>query len=243
MSDGRLLAQRILSLIDLTNLNDGCTPEEIKTLCARASGQWGHTAAVCVWPRFVGLSKSLLTDSLIRVATVVNFPGGDGAVAATIKETVDALNAGADEVDLVLPYAALQSGDESTVIAMLSAIRNVVPTPSLLKIILETGELADPILIERAAHLAIAAGADFIKTSTGKTRTSATPQAVAIMLATIHASDRVVGLKPSGGIKTVDDARGYLQLADAVMGSDWATSQTFRFGASGLLDAVESELA
>ena len=243
MSDRRLLAQRILSLIDLTNLNDGCTPEEIKTLCARASGQWGHTAAVCVWPRFVGLSKSLLTDSLIRVATVVNFPGGDGAVAATIKETVDALNAGADEVDLVLPYAALQSGDESTVIAMLSAIRNVVPTPSLLKIILETGELADPILIERAAHLAIAAGADFIKTSTGKTRTSATPQAVTIMLATIHASDRVVGLKPSGGIKTVDDARGYLQLADAVMGSDWATSQTFRFGASGLLDAVESELA
>lgn len=243
MSDRRLLAKRILSLIDLTNLNDGCTPEDIKTLCARASGQWGNTAAVCVWPRFVGLSKSLLTDSPIQVATVVNFPGGDGKVAATIKETVDALIAGADEIDLVLPYSALQRGDESTVIAMLSAIRNVVPTPSLLKIILETGELADPILIERAAHLAIAAGADFIKTSTGKTRTSATPQAVAIMLTTIHASGRLVGLKPSGGIRTVDDARGYLQLSDAVMGSDWATPQTFRFGASGLLDAVESELA
>lgn len=243
MSDRRLLAQRILSLIDLTNLNDGCTPEEIKTLCARASGQWGHTAAVCVWPRFVGLSKSLLIDSPIQVATVVNFPSGDGEVAATIKETVDALNAGADEIDLVLPYAALQRGDESTVIAMLSAICNVVPEPSLLKVILETGELVDPILIERATHLAIAAGADFIKTSTGKTRTSATPQAVTIMLATIRASGRAVGLKPSGGIRTVDDARGYLQLADAVMGQDWATPQTFRFGASGLLDAVESELA
>ncbi|MTA00293.1 MAG: deoxyribose-phosphate aldolase, partial [Actinobacteria bacterium] len=145
--------------------------------------------------------------------------------------------------DLVLPYAALQRGDESTVIAMLSAIRNVVPEPSLLKVILETGELVDPILIDRAAHLAIAAGADFIKTSTGKTRTSATPQAVTIMLATIRASGRAVGLKPSGGIKTVDDALEYLQLADAVMGQDWATPQTFRFGASGLLDAVESELA
>lgn len=243
MSDRRLLAQRILSLIDLTNLNDGCTSEDIKTLCARASGQWGNTAAVCVWPRFVGLSKSLLTNSPIQVATVVNFPSGDGTVAATIKETVKALNTGTDEVDLVLPYGALQRGDESTVIAMLSAIRHVVPEPSLLKVILETGALVDPILIERAAQLAIAAGADFIKTSTGKTRTSATPQAVTTMLATIHASGRLVGLKPSGGIKTVDDARGYLQLADAVMGQGWATSQTFRFGASGLLDAVESELA
>lgn len=243
MNEKRLLAQRILSLIDLTNLNDGCTPEDIRTLCARASGPWGHTAAVCVWPRFVGLSKSLLTDSPIQVATVVNFPSGDGEVAATINETVDALIAGADEIDLVLPYTALQRSDESTVIVMLSAIRNVVPAPSLLKVILETGELVDPILIERAAHMAISAGADFIKTSTGKTRTSATPDAVMIMLDTIRASGRAVGLKPSGGIRTVDDARGYLELADAVMGQDWATPQTFRFGASGLLDAVESELA
>jgi len=243
VNEKRLLAQRILSLIDLTNLNDGCTPEDIRTLCARASGPWGHTAAVCVWPRFVGLSKSLLTDSPIQVATVVNFPSGDGEVAATINETVDALIAGADEIDLVLPYTALQRSDESTVIVMLSAIRNVVPAPSLLKVILETGELVDPILIERAAHMAISAGADFIKTSTGKTRTSATPDAVMIMLDTIRASGRAVGLKPSGGIRTVDDARGYLELADAVMGQDWATPQTFRFGASGLLDAVESELA
>jgi len=243
VNEKRLLAQRILSLIDLTNLNDGCTPEDIRTLCARASGPWGHTAAVCVWPRFVGLCKSLLTDSPIQVATVVNFPSGDGEVAATINETVDALIAGADEIDLVLPYTALQRSDESTVIVMLSAIRNVVPAPSLLKVILETGELVDPILIERAAHMAISAGADFIKTSTGKTRTSATPDAVMIMLDTIRASGRAVGLKPSGGIRTVDDARGYLELADAVMGQDWATPQTFRFGASGLLDAVESELA
>ncbi len=243
MNERRLLVQRILSLIDLTNLNDGCTPEDIKTLCMRASGQWGNTAAVCVWPRFVELSKSLLTDSQIQIATVVNFPSGDGEIAATIKETVDALIAGADEIDLVLPYTALQRGDESTVVAMLSAIRDVVPAPSVLKVILETGELVDPILIERAAYLAISAGADFIKTSTGKTHTSATLQAVRIMLDTIRASGRAVGLKPSGGIRTVDDALQYLQLADAVMGQDWATPQPVRFGASGLLDAVESELA
>ena len=218
------------------------TAETSATKSALAIPIWPAAGFTTKRPRAAATAASR-TDSPIQIATVVNFPSGDGEIAATIKETVDALNAGADEIDLVLPYAALQCGDESTVIAMLSAIRNVVPAPSLLKVILETGELVDPILIERAAHLAIAAGADFIKTSTGKTRTSATPDAVTIMLAAIRASGRAVGLKPSGGIRTIDDALEYLQLADAVMGQNWATPQTFRFGASGLLDAVESELA
>jgi deoxyribose-phosphate aldolase len=112
-----------------------------------------------------------------------------------------------------------------------------------LKVILETGALGDPSMIKVAAQLAVAGGADFIKTSTGKIPVSATPEAARVMLEVIAGADHIVGIKPSGGIRTLDDAQIYLALADEVLGDSWATPQTFRFGASGLLDALESEIA
>jgi len=117
-------------------------------------------------------------------------------------------------------------------------VRAVVPPGKTLKTILETGELKTPALIRAAARIAIGTGADIIKTSTGKTEVSATPEAVRLMLEEIRASGRQVGLKPSGGIRTADDARAYLALADEIMGEGWARPETFRFGASGLLDAL-----
>ena len=235
-------AQRILSLIDLTNLNDDCREEDVVELCSRAQGEFGNTAAVCVWPRFVNLCASILRGTSIKVATVVNFPHGGTDVADVVATTIAALDAGADEIDLVLPYQSMIIGDEAQVLSMLQAVREVVHAPAHLKVILETGELINPERIRRASELAIKSGADFIKTSTGKTKISATPEAVTTMLQVIRDSGRLVGLKPSGGIRTVADAQQYLDLADAIMGPQWATPQTFRFGASGLLDAVEAEL-
>ena len=235
-------AQRVLSLIDLTNLNDDCTEEDVVELCSRAQGEFGNTAAVCVWPRFVNLCASILRGTSIKVATVVNFPHGGTDVADVVATTIAALDAGADEIDLVLPYQSMITGDEAQVLSILQAVREVVHAPSHLKVILETGELINPERIRRASELAIKSGADFIKTSTGKTKISATPEAVTTMLQVIRDSGRLVGLKPSGGIRTVADAQQYLDLADAIMGPQWATPQTFRFGASGLLDAVEAEL-
>ena len=235
-------AQRVLSLIDLTNLNDDCTEEDVVELCSRAQGEFGNTAAVCVWPRFVNLCASILRGTSIKVATVVNFPHGGTDVADVVATTIAALDAGADEIDLVLPYQSMITGDEAQVLSMLQAVREVVHAPAHLKVILETGELINPERIRRASELAIKSGADFIKTSTGKTKISATPEAVTTMLQVIRDSGRLVGLKPSGGIRTVADAQQYLDLADAIMGPQWATPQTFRFGASGLLDALEAEL-
>lgn len=235
-------AQRILSLIDLTNLNDDCTEDNVVELCSRAQGEFGNTAAVCVWPRFVNLCASILRGTSIKIATVVNFPHGGTDVADVVATTIAALDAGADEIDLVLPYQSMITGDEAQVLSMLQAVREVVHAPDHLKVILETGELINPERIRRASELAIKSGADFIKTSTGKSKISATPEAVTTMLQVIRDSGRPVGLKPSGGIRTVAEAQQYLDLADAIMGPQWATPQTFRFGASGLLDAVEAEL-
>jgi deoxyribose-phosphate aldolase len=146
------------------------------------------------------------------------------------------LTDGADEIDCVLPYRSFRDGDEVTVTDVLTAVHRVVEGRAHLKVILETGELISRDLVTRAARLAISCGADFIKTSTGKTPVSATPDAVRWILDVIASSERVVGIKPSGGIRTLADASVYLDLADEIMGPSWATPATFRFGASGLLD-------
>jgi len=243
VDDRHALAARALALVDLTDLGEHTTSEATEELCRRAVGPYGPTAAVCVWPRFVRQSATLLDGTGVRVATVVNFPAGGVDVAATVDETVDALADGADEIDLVLPYHAFLAGDVETAAAMLVAVRTVVAPPARLKVILETGEFADRAHIAAAAALAIRHDADFIKTSTGKTPVSATPDAAETMLTVIRDLGRPVGFKPSGGIRTLDDAARYLGLADDIMGPSWASPATFRFGASGLLDALESVLS
>lgn len=239
----RATAAVALSLLDLTNLKDDCTPEAIVDLCTRAQTVYGHTAAVCIWPRFVAQARALLgADSPIRIATVVNFPSGELAVAEVVTETEKAVADGADEIDVVIPYRALIAGNEAAATAMVEAVRAACGEAVLLKVILETGELKESGLIRRASELAIAAGADFIKTSTGKVAVNATLEAADIMLLAIRDSRRKVGFKPAGGISSVTDAALYLRHARTIMGDDWVMPSTFRFGASGLLDDILSIL-
>jgi deoxyribose-phosphate aldolase len=236
--DDRAIALRALALTDLTELGDTADDASVERLCARAVGPYGHVAAVCVWPRHVALAARLLDGTGVRIATVVNFPSGDEALDVVVDMTDRALADGADEIDCVLPHRSFAAGDEDAATTLLDAVVARLGPEHRLKVILETGELDDADMIARATRLAMEHGADFVKTSTGKTAVSATPAAVASMLDVIRSSERPVGLKPSGGIRTIGDARDYLRLADDVMGPRWATPGTFRFGASGLLDAL-----
>lgn len=233
----------MIGLVDLTDLSDDCTSEAIDRLCRRAIGPHGAVAAVCVWPRFVAQAASRLRSTGVDVATVVNFPSGDEPVDVVVAATRQALTNGADEIDLVIPYRALLAGDDAVVDDMLGRVRAVVTAPARLKVIVESGELGDSEIVRSAARRAIDAGADFVKTSTGKTPVSATPAAMAALLAAIveaRAVGRTVGVKPSGGIRTAADAEMYLSLAEQALGDEWPTSSTFRFGASALLDDLEA---
>ncbi|UJW75643.1 deoxyribose-phosphate aldolase [Rhizobium sp. SL42] len=239
----RAVATRALSLLDLTNLKDDCTPEQIVSLCVKAQTAFGPTAAICIWPRFVMQARTLLgPSSPVRIATVVNFPAGDARIEDVLAETRDAVADGADDIDLVIPYRALMAGNEQAVTAMVTAVKGACGS-AILKTILETGELKDTALMRRASELAIAGGADFIKTSTGKVGVNATLEAADIMLQAIRDSRKKVGFKPAGGISNVMDASLYLRLADTIMGEDWAIPSTFRFGASGLLDDIIAVLS
>ncbi len=233
--------ERIISLIDLTDLDDAHRPDGISGLLADAARH--HTAAVCVWPEFVGRAAQELAESGVRVATVVNFPTGEGSAAEVAAAVVASLAAGADEIDVVLPWRKFLDGDVEQARRVLSTTADLVhDSPgALLKVILETGEFPASSSIIEASQLAIDCGADFLKTSTGKTGTGATPAAVATMLDVIAGDGGRVGIKPSGGVRTVADANTLLDLAAERLGDDWATPQTFRFGASGLLgDALEA---
>jgi deoxyribose-phosphate aldolase len=229
-------ARLAIGLVDLTDLGDTADPAAIDALCDRAVA--AGTAAVCVWPDFVAQATRRLAGADVAVATVVNFPSGGERGFATGVLTERALDDGADEIDVVLPYRAFAAGDRVRADAVLSTVRTVTSGRGLMKVILETGELADADLIGEAARFAIDHGADFVKTSTGKTPVSATTEAVRVMLEAIAAAGRPVGLKPSGGIRTAADAEIYLALVESVMGEGFLRPETFRFGASGLLDAL-----
>ncbi len=230
----RTIAWRALPLVDLTDLSEDSSRESVEHLCADAETRHGPVAAVCVWPRFVSLAHGCLAGTDIHIATVVNFPAGGEDIAATVSETRQAREAGADEIDLVMPYRAVMEGRTVVARAMIDAVKDAL-AGARLKVILETGELGDEALIRRAADIAIEAGADFLKTSTGKVPVNATPEAAEIMLTAIRDSGRPVGFKAAGGLRTVADAGTYLALADRIMDPDWVSPATFRFGASSLL--------
>ncbi len=235
-------ALRALRLLDLTDLSDQASEAGALQLCARAVAAPGPVAAICLWPQFVKLARQTLRGSPVRIATVINFPAGGANCSLVESDLAEALADGADEIDLVMPWRAFLDGDEEIARDMLVEARARCGEKTL-KIILETGEYPDQGAIRAAADLAIAAGADFIKTSTGKTKVSATPEAARTMLEAIKASGRAVGLKPSGGLRTLADAKTYLDLADTLMGPDWATPQTFRLGASGLYAVLADIIA
>ena len=243
MIDHQNIARRLLGLLDLTNLDDQATQDDIKMLCERAVTPYGRVAAVCTWSRFVTLCAGRLAGSGVKVAAVANFPHGAEDIETAEHETWRAVSAGADEVDLVFPYRAWQAGRRDHTRQLVRACKEVCGREVLLKVILEVGVLLDVASINDAAEDAMAGGADFLKTSTGRTVPGATLPAAAAILEAIRNSHRAVGLKVSGGIRSPDDAADYLELAEAMMGEGWAEAQTFRIGASKLLDELLAILA
>lgn len=236
-------ARTALRCLDLTSLNDADTAADIERLCARALTPHGKVAAVCVWPRFVALARQRLPVG-VRVAAVANFPAGGDDVEAVLREVQSIVAAGAQEVDVVLPWRALMAGDEASARTVLVAARAACAR-QVLKVILETGELAEPALITRASQLAISAGADFLKTSTGKVPMGATLPAAEAMLAAIAAhpgARQRVGLKLSGGLRKVADLPPYLAMFERTLGADALQPGRLRIGASGLLDDIATVL-
>ncbi len=231
-------AERALGMLDLTDLNDDCTEDAVKALCARASTDHGSVAAVCIWPKFVTVAKEALKDTDVRIATVANFPNGASDAEAAASQVEKAFADGADEVDVVIPWRSLLAADREPVANVVSACKGKTPEGRVLKVILETGELFSEPMIRNAARIAVEAGADFLKTSTGKVAINATPEAAEILISEIRDAGRPIGFKAAGGIRSVQDAATYLAIADRLMAPDWATPETFRFGASSLLDSL-----
>ena len=236
-------ARIALACLDLTSLNDNDDEAAIDALCRKARTPWGNVAAVCVWPRLAAHARQQLPPQ-IQVAAVANFPHGSSDVSSVLTDVRTILNAGAQEIDVVLPYRQLLAGDVQAVERLLRAVREASPGMRL-KVILETGILATPKLITLAAEIGLDCGADFLKTSTGKTPVSATEQAARCILTSIAKRGLIaasLGFKPSGGIRKVADAAVYMRLQEEFLGVGSLQPQRFRIGASSILDNIASIL-
>ncbi|SEB98544.1 deoxyribose-phosphate aldolase [Rhizobiales bacterium GAS191] len=234
-------AERALACLDLTDLGEAATEDDALRLCAAAVAP-RRVAAVCLWPRFVAAARRRLAGSGVKVATVANFPSGEERPGKVRGAILAMLDDGADEIDMVIPYRRLIAGRPRTVTTLLRMARATIGARATFKVILETGEYPNEGLIADAARRAIGEGADFLKTSTGKSKLSATPQAARLLLEAARAAARPVGVKISGGVRSLADASTYLALADEIMGPAWVKPSHFRFGASSLRDALLARL-
>jgi len=244
MTDLQKTAKEAVGLMDLTTLNDDDTEQKVIDLCHQAKSMAGDTAAVCIYPQFIAIARKTLhaqDRNNIQIATVTNFPHGNADLKRAVFETENAIALGADEVDVVFPYKALIEGDETIGYELVKACKAACGN-ILLKVIIESGELKTPELISRASEISIYAGADFIKTSTGKVAVNATLEAARIMLQVIKDKNPNVGFKAAGGVKDAQTAKAYLDLAREILGEDWVSAQHFRFGASSLLNNLLAEL-
>ncbi len=230
-----------LRCLDLTSLNAKDNAEKIKSLCDKAIGKYGAVAAVCVFPQFVQIAKTELDNTDVNVATVVNFPKGITSLTAVVDETKEALDYGADEIDMVFPYYEYVKGDLNIGKDIIAAVKEQCGNKPL-KVIIESGVLQKALLISNVTKDCISAGADFVKTSTGMVDVGATPAAANAMIETIRDSGKKVGFKASGGVKTIDDACDYIVIANSIMGPEFLTPKTFRIGASKLMDELIKEM-
>ncbi len=247
-----LIKRQLVEFLDLTTLEGSDTRQRIVQLCEKALRMRDETldrlsvAAVCVYSPFVTVARNTLADSGIKVACATGgFPSGQLPLPLKCQEIRYALDQGADEIDTVISRGKLLEGNENEVYDEIVAIRGICHG-KVLKIILETGELATVQLIRKASELALMAGADFIKTSTGKIQPAATEQAVLIMLDAIkefaQTTGKQAGIKPAGGIQQPDQAMRYYRLVRHIMGDAWLNPRLFRIGASRLADQLWNDL-
>ena len=238
----------ILGVIDLTTLEGSDNTQKINELCQTAinfrddARHIPSTAAICVYPPFVAQAKQLLKGTGIHVASVAGaFPAGQSPIEIKVAEVEYAVKSGADEIDMVISRGKFLEGDYQSVVDEIVAIKKACGDAHL-KVILETGELKTPDNIYAASMMAVDAGADFIKTSTGKISVNATPESFLIMLDAIadyyQATGKIVGMKPAGGISDAETSILYIKILENVLGKKWLNKQYFRIGASRLAKKI-----
>jgi deoxyribose-phosphate aldolase len=239
-------------MIDLTTLEGKDTPGKVKQLCYKAKHlldtykSLPTVAAVCVYPSMVRVAKRSLGDSDIKIASVATaFPSGQASLKVKIEDTKFAVSEGADEVDMVISRGKFLAGEYNFVFDEIAAIKEACGEARL-KVILETGELSTFDKVRRASDIAMYAGADFIKTSTGKVQPAATMPVTLVMLEAIrdyyYSTGKMIGMKPAGGISKSKLALHYLVMLNEVLGEDWMNNHWFRFGASSLANDVLMQL-
>lgn len=241
-----------ISMIDLTTLEGKDSEGKVLQMCQKAlhplpgDASVGPVAAVCVYPNLVPVARRALAGSAVHVASVATgFPSGLVPLELKLEETRRAVALGADEIDMVIDRGAFLSGEFAQVFDEIARVKEACG-PAHLKVILETGELGSYDAVRRASALAMAAGADFIKTSTGKIQPAATPQVVLVMIEAIRdfylATGRRIGMKPAGGIRTTKQALHLLVMVKETLGDAWLTPDLFRFGASTLTNDLLLQL-
>jgi len=241
-----------VAMMDLTTLEGKDTEGKVRGLCNKAlrpldsDASIGPCAAICVYPNWVATAKRALEGSSVKVASVATaFPSGQSPLEVKLEDVRRAVDFGADEIDMVIDRGAMLSGQYAKVFDEIAATKEACGAAHL-KVILETGELGSYDMVRRASEIGIAAGGDFIKTSTGKVQPAATPPVTLVMLETIrdhyYATGRKVGMKPAGGVRTAKQALHYLVLVKETLGDAWLTPDLFRFGASALLNDVLMQL-
>ena len=244
--------KNIISLIDLTTLSVNDTKEKVIAMAEKVNNfvdffpKHKNVAAICVYPALVETVRKTLKDKTFNIAAVgAGFPASQTFLSVKAAECELAVNKGATEIDIVISVGEFLSGNYEKVAFEISVIKNVIGKTHL-KVILETGELLNLDNIYKASILAIESGADFIKTSTGKTNVSATPEAVFVMCKAIkehyEKTGKKIGIKPSGGISITDEAILYYLIVKEILGEEWLNNKLFRFGASRLANDVLSEL-
>ena len=234
---------QLYSLIDLTSLNETDNAEVISALCKKAILPKTHVAAVCVYPQFVEQAKKILSSAPVKIATVANFPHGTSSLENVVTEIKASIQNGADEIDVVFPYPLYFQGQKEQAYDFIRACKAACGEKILLKVILETGALEDPAIIAEVSYNVCHAGADLLKTSTGKIAVGATLPAAEAMLQVIKKIPRSIGFKVSGGVRTIEQAMEYIDLAAQIMGEKWVDSQHVRIGASQLVDSIAASLA
>ncbi len=247
------LLKLALSMVDLTTLEGQDTPEKVHSLCRKAIHPFleqpdlPHTAAVCVYPNMVPYAVESVKGTGVKVAAVATgFPSGQIPVPLKIEEVKRTVAMGADEIDMVIDRGAFLAGDDQKVFEEIALVKDACG-PARLKVILETGELGTLDNVAAASRLAIAAGGDFIKTSTGKISPAATMEVTLVMLEAIreHYLDtgEMIGMKPAGGIRTAKQSLHYLVLVAETLGAAWMSPEWFRFGASSLVNDLLHQIA
>ena len=241
-----------VSMIDLTTLEGADTPGKVRHLCAKAVvpapelPEVPSCAAVCVYPSLVGVARDALSGTGVRAASVATaFPSGQASLEVKLRDTEDAVAAGADEIDMVISREAFLTGDDHRVMEEIVRVKEACGDAHL-KVIIETAELGSYDHVRHASMISMEAGADFVKTSTGKAATGATPGTVLVMLEAIRdyaeRSGRAVGMKAAGGVSNSKAALHMLVLVKETLGDDWLTPDRFRIGASSLLNDLLMQL-